>query len=146
MPKISGFGLVVIAALSIALAQCSASGGTATTRPTAAPTATPSPTPSPAPIIFTGSTITNNVMALPCDTNETFTISQSGFSGNFSLTVNNSSVVITPPNGTSSQTFSILDNAGNSPGNQYLATATANGTTGAPTGVLTINVTTGDCG
>ena len=40
-------------------------------------------------MVFAGSTITNNVMTLPCDTNETLTVSQANYSGNFTLVDNN---------------------------------------------------------
>ena len=131
------FGLFAVAMLGVALANCSASGGSSRTTP--APTA--SPTATPGPIVFTGSSITNNVMALPCDTPETFTVSEANYSGTFQLVPSKPELSITPTSGTAATTFTAL---------QFEDGATQTYTviaTGAVTGTLTVNFTTGQqCG
>jgi hypothetical protein len=141
--NVSALGILALAALGVTLAQCSGSGGTASTvQAPATSTPTPSPTPSPGPIVFTGSSITNNVMALPCNTNETFTVSQSGYSGTFQLVPSSTQFTLSPTSGNSSVTFTVLSLAGSSQVFHVTASNSAE-----QSGTLTINFTTGgQCG
>ncbi len=97
------------ASLSLVFASCSGAGGNAAV-------VTPPPSPTPGVVTFTGSSITNNLMALPCSTNETFTVSQSGYSGTFQLTSPNANVsngfTLSPTSGTSATTFTVSSLAG----------------------------------
>jgi hypothetical protein len=134
-------GLLGAAALSLSLADCSTSGGSANVARTPAPT--PTATTTVAPLVFTGSSIVNNVMALPCNTAETFTIAEAGYSGTFTLVPSSPDLMITPSSltGTSSTVFSVIQFE---TGVSQTFTITA---TGATSGVLTINFTTGEaCG
>ncbi len=135
--KVQILALIAITALSVSLAQCSGPGGTAVST---------APTPTPGPIVFTGSSIVNNVMTLPCNTNETFTVSQSGYSGTFQLTSPNANVGngfnLSPTSGNSTVTFTVESFFGSS----AVWTLTATNTL-SQTGALTINFTTGQaCG
>jgi hypothetical protein len=136
--------VAALAALSLSLAHCSSDGGTV------AP-------PTYGAINFVGSTITNNTMTLPCNTPETFTITQPGFGGTFSLSVDqmtaeqlsasrspkdtNTTLTLTPSSGTTSTTFMVETQFDG----QYGYTVTATGG-GGITGTLTINVSVGNCG
>jgi hypothetical protein len=135
--------LTALAALGLGLTHCSSDGGTV------AP-------PTYGAINFVGSTITNNSMTLPCDTPETFTITQPGFSGTFSLVVDqiptlssvarspkdtNTTLTLTPSSGTTATTFTVQTNY-----EAYTYTITATGG-GGITGVLNIpTITVGNCG
>ena len=131
------FGLFAVATLGVTLASCSASGGSSHTTPL--PTASPSATPGP--IVFTGSSITNNVMALPCDTPETFTVSEANYSGTFQLVPSKPELSITPTSVTASTTFTALEFED---GTTQTYTVIA---TGAVAGTLTVNFTPGQqCG
>jgi hypothetical protein len=128
-PKVSLFALAATAALCAGLAGCSSSGGTGNVSPKVGP------------ITFTGSTIVDNVMTYPCDTAETFTVSQSGFGGTFQLTVSDPNTMsLAPASGTASTTFDYTSDDYNG-----TTTITATGAAGT-TGVLTINNNIGNCG
>jgi len=131
--------IVALAVLSVLLAHCSGSGGSATPKRVA----TPSPTPvaSPGAIVFTGSTITNNVMTLPCDTTETFTVSQANYAGSLTLADNNPGQVAltpTPATGPASTVYTVLASSSvtNPAPSPFTITATGGG---GVTQVLTIN-------
>jgi hypothetical protein len=128
-------GLFTVATLAVALASCSGPGGDASVAPkrTAGP------------IVFTGSSITDNVMTLPCATDETFNVSQSGYSGTFSLVPSDPVYLsISPTTGTSATPFTAF--AGYDNVETWTVTATnADGVTG----VLTVDYLgdqVGDCG
>lgn len=117
-------GLVAATMLSAALAACSGPGGDASVAPKATP----------APIVFTGSNVTDNVMALQCNIDQTFTVSQKGYSGEFTLAPSSGNFDLTPTSGTSSTTFTVSSGYGDN----AVWTVTATGENGT-TGVLTID-------
>lgn len=123
--------LVAVAMLAVALASCSGPGGNAAAvdKPTLGP------------IVFTGTSITDNVMTLPCDTDETFNVSQRGYSGSFSLVPSSDDLSITPTTGTSATTFTASTDYG---GNETWTVTATNGD--GTTGVLTVNFNNDDCG
>ncbi len=123
--------LIAAASLAVALASCSGPGGNAG--------AIAKPTPGP--IVFTGTSIIDNVMTLPCDTDQTFTVSQSHYSGSFTLVPSSDNLSITPTTGTSATTFT----ASTDYGGNATWTVTATNSDGA-TGVLTVNFNNDDCG
>jgi hypothetical protein len=137
--------VAALTALSLGLTHCSSDGGTV------AP-------PTYGAINFVGPTITNNSMTLPCDTNETFMITQPNFGGTFSLAVDqestimssvtrspkaaNTTLTVTPTSGTAATTFTLNTDYDN--GYTYTITATGGG---GITGTLNITaVTVGNCG
>jgi hypothetical protein len=81
-------------------------------------------------------------MALPCNTNESFTVSQSGYSGTFGLVKNSAQLNLAPTSGDSTVTFTVSSSTGSS----QVFTVTATNSQDL-TGTLTINFTTGSaCG
>jgi hypothetical protein len=132
-------GFLAAAALGISIVGCSASGGTGNVSPRA------TPTPTPTPFVFTGSSIVNNVMTLPCATNETFTVAEGSFAGTFYLTPSSVDLTVQPASGTSSTTFTAYTGYFYPPYSFTIGVTAGNGA-GAPSGTLTVNVTTGDCG
>ena len=144
-------GLITVAALSVTLAQCSGSGGNAssappTSGPTSSPTPTPSPTPSPtptptpAPVTFSGPRVSGNTLVYQCGSNSggptststDFLVAQSGYTGSFSPVSNNSAFTISPTTGTASTTFTV-STSGLTNTSTYTITATGGG---GKTGVL----------
>jgi len=91
--------------------------------------------------VFTGSTITNNVMTLPCDAQETLTVAQANYAGSFTLVDNNPGQVTltpTPATGPASTVYTVL--ASSSVQNPMASPFTITATGGAGvTQVLTIN-------
>jgi hypothetical protein len=132
------FGLLGAAVLGLSIAGCSASGGTGNV--------SPRPTVAPAAFVFTGSTIVNNVMTLPCGTDETFTLAQGSFAGTFYVTPSSGQLMVTPTSGTSSTTFTAYTDYLTEGGTTFTVAATAGNAEGAPSGTLTVNVTVGQCG
>jgi hypothetical protein len=91
--------------------------------------------------VFTGSTITNNVMTLPCDTQETFTVSQANYAGSLTLADNNPGQVAltpTPATGPASTVYTVLASSSvQNPAPSPFTITAAGG--GEVTQVLTIN-------
>lgn len=91
--------------------------------------------------MFTGSTITNNVMTLPCDTQETFTVSQANYAGSLTLADNNPGQVAltpTPATGPASTVYTVLASSSvQNPAPSPFTITAAGG--GEVTQVLTIN-------
>lgn len=123
-------GFLLVTALSIGLAGCSGPGGNASAMPH-----------KPGAITFTGTSITDNVMTLPCDTDETFNVSQVNYSGSFTLTSSSEDLSITPTSGTSTTSFTAYSDYGES--ETWTVTATGGGNV---TGMLTVDYSTEDCG
>lgn len=123
-------GLLLIAGLSIGLVGCSGPGGNASAMP-----------PKPGAITFSGESITGNVMTLPCDTDESFTVSQTHYNGSFTLTPSSDDLTITPTTGTSSTSFTAYSDYGGS--ETWTVSATGGGDV---TGTLTVDYSNEECG
>jgi hypothetical protein len=81
-------------------------------------------------------------MALPCNTPETFTISQNNYTGSFQLVPSSNQFNLSPTSGNASQTFTVSSLNGST----QVFTVTATDSAGI-SGMLTINFTTGSaCG
>jgi hypothetical protein len=125
------FACCAAAALSLALVNC---GGSGNSSPTTNPVGTT--------ISFAGSQITNNTMTLECEEQETFTIEQANYTGNFTvvdnypnLGNNNNVVTLTPSTGAVGTTFTIEFISGSA------TTFTVTATNGSGlVGTLTVNV------
>jgi hypothetical protein len=118
----AGFTAVVICLL---FAACSGPGGNSGAMP-----------PRPGAITFSGESITGNVMTLPCDETEDFMISQTHFSGTFTVVSSSSNLTVDPGSGTASTTFSAYSADESSA--TWSITATGGG---GKTGTLTVDYT-----
>ena len=139
-------GLAAIMLLSISLVECSGSGGNASSAPpTARPTASPTPSPTPTPVItFAGTTVTSAggkySLSVDCDTFENFTIAETGYTGNFTLSNSGggsfpTGFTVSPLTGNAATSFEVVSPATSQPSSFGISVAGAPGTTG----LLTVN-------
>ncbi len=131
MVRIRFVGFLVVG-LSLAFASCSGPGGNASVAPV-----------TPGAITFSGANVTGNTITITCPpyNYSTFTISQTHYSGTFTVVSNSAEITVLPGNGTSATTFTVSD-----PGNYRSVTTTLTVTGGGnKTATPTVNATD-NCG
>jgi hypothetical protein len=97
--------------------------------------ATASPSPTPGAITFAGANVSGNTISIVCppSNSSTFTISQSNYSGSFTLVSNSSEITVSPSSGTSATTFTVADPFNYSPVNTTLTVTGGGAVTATPT-------------